>query len=77
MDVIEVAKVIKRAVDEQMANGIATELRVRGYLPEDFTMLAYGGNGPLHACGIAEHAGINAILAPPFASVFSAWAPAT
>lgn len=72
MDVIAVAKEIKRGVDEQMAIGIAKELRVRGYLPEDFTMLAYGGNGPLHACGIANHAGINRILAPPFASVFSA-----
>jgi N-methylhydantoinase A len=35
-------------------------------------MLAYGGNGPLHACGIADQAGIRRILAPPFASVFSA-----
>ena len=77
MDVIEVAKEIKRGVDEQMAIGIGKELRVRGYLPEDFTMLAYGGNGPLHACGIADHAGIKRILAPPFASVFSAWARAT
>ena len=48
---------IKSDVDEQMANGIGKELRIRGYLPEDFTMLAYGGNGPLHACGIADHAG--------------------
>jgi N-methylhydantoinase A len=72
MDVIQVAKEIKRGVDEQMAIGIGKELRVRGYLPEDFTMLAYGGNGPLHACGIADQAGIKKILAPPFASVFSA-----
>jgi N-methylhydantoinase A len=35
-------------------------------------MLAYGGNGPLHACGIARHAGIRRVLAPPFSSVFSA-----
>jgi N-methylhydantoinase A len=55
-----------------MAIGIGKELRVRGYLPEDFTMLAYGGNGPLHACGIARHAGIRRVLAPPFSSVFSA-----
>ena len=46
---VEVAKLIKAEVDEQMANGMAKELRVRGYLPEEFTMLAYGGNGPLHA----------------------------
>ncbi|WNG83421.1 hydantoinase/oxoprolinase family protein [Mycobacterium sp. ITM-2016-00316] len=72
MDPIEVARVIKDGVDEQMAIGIGKELRVRGYLPEDFTMLAYGGNGPLHACGVARHAGIKRVLAPPFSSVFSA-----
>ncbi|QGN58820.1 hydantoinase/oxoprolinase family protein [Nostocoides sp. HKS02] len=72
MDVIDVAREIKRGVDEQMAIGIGKELRVRGYLPEDFTMLAYGGNGPLHACGIAKQAGIKRVLAPPFSSVFSA-----
>src|SRR3546814_17922075 len=55
-----------------MANGIATELRTRGYEPEDFTILAYGGNGPLHACGIARALGVARILAPPFASTFSA-----
>ena len=71
-DVLDIAKEIKRGVDEQMAIGIGKELRVRGYLPEDFTMLAYGGNGPLHACGVAKHAGIKRVLAPPFSSVFSA-----
>jgi N-methylhydantoinase A len=72
MDAIEVAKVIKKTVDEQMAIGIEKELRSRGGLIEDYTMLAYGGNGPLHACGIASSAGISKILFPPFASVFSA-----
>jgi N-methylhydantoinase A len=72
LDVLEVIKQIKGGVDEQMAIGIGKELRVRGYLPEEFTMLAYGGNGPLHACGIAKHAGIKRVLAPPFSSVFSA-----
>lgn len=72
VDVIEAAKLIKRTVDGAMANGIATELRTRGYEPENFTVLAYGGNGPLHACGIANALGTKKILAPPFSSVFSA-----
>lgn len=72
LEVLTIAKEIKRGVDEQMAIGIGKELRVRGYLPEDFTMLAYGGNGPLHACGIATNVGIKRVLAPPFSSVFSA-----
>ena len=72
LEAIQIAKIIKRTVDEEMAIGIEKELRTRGGLVEDYTMLAYGGNGPLHACGIASRAGIGKILFPPFASVFSA-----
>jgi N-methylhydantoinase A len=72
LDPVEVARLIKAEVDEQMANGMAKELRIRGYLPEEFTMLAYGGNGPLHCCGIAGHLGIDKVLVPPYSSVFSA-----
>ncbi|MEC9408485.1 MAG: hydantoinase/oxoprolinase family protein [Pseudomonadota bacterium] len=72
LSVIETAKLMKATVDGNMANGIATELRTRGYEPENFTILAYGGNGPLHACGIARALGVKKVLAPPFASVFSA-----
>ena len=72
LDVVEVAKLIKATVDANMANGIATELRTRGYEPKNFTVLAYGGNGPLHACGIAEILGVDRVLAPPFSAVFSA-----
>lgn len=72
MNAIEVSKLIKRQVDGNMANGISTELRTRGYEPKDFTILAYGGNGPLHACGIANALGVSRILAPPFSATFSA-----
>ena len=72
VDVIEACKLVKSTVDADMANGVATELRAFGYEPENFTLLTYGGNGPLHACGIANKLGIDKILAPPFASVFSA-----
>lgn len=72
MDLLEAAKLIKRQVDVSMANGISTELRTLGYEPKDFTILAYGGNGPLHACGIAEALGVTKILAPPYSSTFSA-----
>ncbi|MDD3765027.1 MAG: hydantoinase/oxoprolinase family protein [Nevskiales bacterium] len=72
LDPIDAARLIKQKVDNNMANGISQELRTRGYEPSQFTMLAYGGNGPLHACGIANVLGIRRILVPPFSSVFSA-----
>ena len=72
VEVIEAALLVKEKVDSNMANGVGTELRVRGYDPEDFTMLAYGGNGPLHCCAIASNLNIDKILATPMSSVFSA-----
>ncbi len=72
LDAVEAAKVVREKVDNDMANGIAQELRVRGYEPRHFTLLAYGGNGPLHACSIAASIGVARVLVPPFSSVFSA-----
>lgn len=69
---IEIAKLIKQKVDNAMANGIAQELRARGYEPRHFTLLSYGGNGALHACGIADIIGIDRVLVPPFSAIFSA-----
>ena len=72
LDLIDTCKLIKTTVDHDMANGIATELRARGFEPSEFVVLAYGGNGPLHACGIADALGVTRFLSPPFSSVFSA-----
>ena len=69
---VEAAKAIREKVDNDMANGIAQELRVRGFEPRQFAILAYGGNGPLHACGIASVIGSRRVIVPPFSSVFSA-----
>lgn len=37
------------------------------------TLFAFGGAGPMSACGIAEKAGIDTVLVPRFAAVFSAF----
>jgi N-methylhydantoinase A len=72
IDAVAAAKLVKQKVDNDMANGIAQELRARGYEPANFTLLAYGGNGALHACGIADAIGIKKVLVPPFSAIFSA-----
>lgn len=71
-DLITAAKMVKQRVEQNMANGIAEELRHRGYAPKDFSLLAYGGNGPTHACGIANILGVDRVIAPPFSPIFSA-----
>ena len=74
MDISELdaALLIKSMADSEMAAGLVRELNGGGYKASEFVFLAYGGNGPLHACGIADKAGIKKILAPPYSSVFSA-----
>lgn len=44
----------------------------RGRDPRDFTLIAFGGSGPIHAAGIARELGIRRVLVPPRPGVFSA-----
>jgi N-methylhydantoinase A len=45
----------------------------RGYDPRQFTLVPFGGAGPLHACDLADALGIRRILVPPFPGVLSAY----
>ncbi|MFD2210778.1 hydantoinase/oxoprolinase family protein [Virgibacillus halophilus] len=45
----------------------------KGYNPSDFTMIAFGGGGPMHATELARNLGIKKVVIPFSASVFSAW----
>ncbi len=45
----------------------------RGRDPRQFALLAFGGNGPLFAAGIAAELGISRIIVPPLPGVFSAF----
>jgi N-methylhydantoinase A len=44
----------------------------RGHDPRRFTLVAFGGAGPLHACALAEELGIERVLVPEAAGVLSA-----
>lgn len=45
----------------------------RGLDPRDFSLMAFGGGGAMHACALARELGIPKVIIPPHASVFSAW----
>ena len=45
----------------------------RGRDPRQFALLAFGGNGPLFAAGIARELGIERVIVPPLPGVFSAF----
>jgi len=45
----------------------------RGYDPRDFTLVAFGGGGGMHAVALAAELGIRRVVIPRAADVFSAW----
>ena len=44
----------------------------RGLDPRDFSLVAYGGAGPLHAGDIAREVGVEKVVVPPYPGMFSA-----
>lgn len=44
----------------------------RGYDPRNFSLVAFGGAGPMHACALAEELEIMKVIVPPNPGMFSA-----
>jgi N-methylhydantoinase A len=45
----------------------------RGRDPREFALFAFGGNGPVFACGMAQALGMQRIVVPPSAGLFSSF----
>jgi N-methylhydantoinase A len=45
----------------------------RGRDPREFALFAFGGNGPVFACGMAEALGMRRVVVPPSAGLFSSF----
>jgi N-methylhydantoinase A len=56
-----------------MANAVRAVTTERGLDPRDFTLIAYGGAGPLHAVDIARELAIRTIVIPQAPGHFSAF----
>jgi N-methylhydantoinase A len=55
-----------------MADGIRTITVTQGINPRDFSLLAFGGAGPMHAVWLAEELGIDEVIIPRSPGTFSA-----
>jgi len=64
---------VVRLADVKMALAVRSITTERGLDPRDYTLLTYGGGGPLHAVAIARELGIPRVVVPPSPSTFSAW----
>ena len=72
LDVETAAAAIVEVVDAKMADALRAALLVRGLDPAAFTLVAYGGAGPLHAAAVARGAGVRRVLVPYHSEVLSA-----
>lgn len=59
--------------DAAMERAIRVISIERGYDPREFSLLAFGGAGPLHAISVARRLGISRVIVPSAAGVLSAF----
>lgn len=64
MNAMDVAQGIISVVTANMAKAIRVISVQRGYDPRDYTLMAFGGAGPLHAARLAKELDIKRILVP-------------
>jgi len=69
----EAARGIVRIANNNMVNAIKLISVNRGHDPRDFTLIAFGGGGGMHACALAKELNIKKVVIPRQSSVFSAW----
>src|SRR5581483_1104962 len=55
----------------RMTRALRSVSSEKGRDPRDFALIAYGGSGPVHACGLAEELGCSTVLVPALAGLFS------
>ena len=60
----QLAEGILRVADIRMESALRRVSVERGHDPRTFTLLAFGGAGPLHACSLASALGIRRVLIP-------------
>lgn len=69
----EAARGIVRIANDNMVNALKLVSLNRGHDTRDFTFLAFGGGGSMHAVALAQELQIKKVVVPAAASVFSAW----
>jgi N-methylhydantoinase A len=73
MSAEEAALGIIRIANSNMLNALKLISIRKGHNPKDFTLVAFGGGGSMHAPALAKELGINKIIIPIASPVFSAW----
>jgi N-methylhydantoinase A len=69
---LKIAEAIIKVANSNMARAIRVISVEKGYDPREFSLIAFGGAGPMHACELAMMLGIKHIIIPRYPGTFSA-----
>ena len=69
----EAARGIVRIANNNMVNAIKLISVNRGHDPRDFSLIAFGGGGGMHACSLAKELNVKKVIIPKLSGVFSSW----
>jgi N-methylhydantoinase A len=72
MSVEQAAWAVVRLANSNMEGAVRTVSLQRGYDPRTFTLVPFGGAGPLHAADLATGLGIQEVMVPPHPGVLAA-----
>jgi N-methylhydantoinase A len=72
LNLLEVAYGITQVANSAMTRVLRAVTTERGRDPRGFTLLAFGGAGPIHAASLAENMGITRLMVPLYPGLFSA-----
>lgn len=64
-DLVQAANGIISVINSSMMRAVRLVSVERGYDIREFSLMAFGGAGPLHACEIASELGIKTVIVPP------------
>ena len=70
---METALAVTRIANTNMLGALRSVLIESGQDPRDFTLLAFGGAGPMHGCDLMVEAGIPRLVVPNHPGQFSAY----
>ena len=65
MSVSQAANGIIAVVNSNMVRAVRSVSVEKGYDVREFSLMAFGGAGPLHACEVAQELGIREVIIPP------------
>ncbi len=72
LDAVTAAAGVLDIVNANMMGAVRVISVEQGADPRDFTLVAFGGAGPLHAADVARHIGMRHVLVPPHPGLLSA-----